>query len=382
MTERHSGATDDAALVRELAAGSEAALGILYDRYGDAIFAAAYRLTSDRGVAEEVVQETFLTLWNRAELFDPRAGSLTAWLHTIGRNRAVDRLRAAGRRPHLIALSSSAAPDESETQALERVVAGRHGHGWRGPAARAGRGGRRRGPAGGDPGRRRGHARRRANGDPAGLPGGAVADRDRRSARMAARNRQDADATGAPPPARGPRRGVRPVGRAGCGAGAHRQGSIGHDGPRRDAGAAGACGPGARWHRAVDGRRYRHGPGRGGASGWLPGLHRRARAAGARLEAHRRGRPGGTPSRPARAHPGNGSGPRTPARRHSADAGCDARRRDRGHRARRPSRRPRLGRGHRRCGGPVGRHDLDRGRLAGGPAPGRNRPTRSVSSKR
>ena len=123
MTERHSGSADDASLVRELAAGSEAALGTLYDRYGDAIFAAAYRLTSDRGTAEEVVQETFLTLWNRAELFDPNAGSLAAWLHTIGRNRAVDRLRAAGRRPQLVTLSS-ATRDENETQALERAVAG------------------------------------------------------------------------------------------------------------------------------------------------------------------------------------------------------------------------------------------------------------------
>ena len=123
MTEPRSGAIDDAGLVRELVAGSEAALGILYDRHGDAIFATAYRLTSDRGVAEEVVQETFLTLWNRAELFDPRSGSLSAWLHTIGRNRAVDRLRAAGRRPRLVALVSSVAPDESETEALERVVA-------------------------------------------------------------------------------------------------------------------------------------------------------------------------------------------------------------------------------------------------------------------
>lgn len=124
MRERLSTATEDASLVRELGAGSEAALGTLYDRYGAAIFAAAYRLTSDRGVAEEVVQETFLTLWNRAELFDPQAGSLSAWLHTIGRNRAVDRLRAAGRRPQLVTLSSSAAGDESQTQALERAVAG------------------------------------------------------------------------------------------------------------------------------------------------------------------------------------------------------------------------------------------------------------------
>ena len=118
------GPTDDAEVVQRMAAGSEAALETIYDRYGASIFAAAYRLTSDRGTAEEVVQETFLALWNRAETFDAAAGSLAAWLHTIARNRAIDRLRAAGRRPSLIALSSAAATDEDPTQALERLVSG------------------------------------------------------------------------------------------------------------------------------------------------------------------------------------------------------------------------------------------------------------------
>jgi RNA polymerase sigma-70 factor (ECF subfamily) len=122
MTEGREGATDDAAVVDEMAAGSESALEILYDRYASAIFAAAYRLTSDRGTAEEVVQETFLALWNRAELFDSSAGSLAAWLHTIARNRAIDRLRAAGRRPTLVALSSAASNDEDATRALDRLV--------------------------------------------------------------------------------------------------------------------------------------------------------------------------------------------------------------------------------------------------------------------
>ncbi len=122
MAEVRGVPADDTGLVQELVRGSEAALATLYDRYGEAIFASAYRLTSDRGIAEEVVQETFLTLWNRAELFDPAAGSLPAWLHAIGRNRAVDRLRAAGRRPRLVA-PSSGATDESETQALERAMA-------------------------------------------------------------------------------------------------------------------------------------------------------------------------------------------------------------------------------------------------------------------
>ena len=92
MTGNGPGPGIDAGLVRELVAGSHDALATLYDRHADAVFASAYRLTSDRGLAEEVVQETFLALWNRAETFDPSVGSLAAWLHTIARNRTVDRL--------------------------------------------------------------------------------------------------------------------------------------------------------------------------------------------------------------------------------------------------------------------------------------------------
>ncbi|MEO5885768.1 MAG: sigma-70 family RNA polymerase sigma factor [Candidatus Limnocylindrales bacterium] len=124
MTEASARGRDEAALVREVAAGSHDALASLYDRHGDAVFAASCRLTSDRGLAEEVVQETFLALWNRADTFDPTLGSLAAWLHTIARNRTVDRLRAAGRRPHLIPLSSAAGgPDAPDADALERVLA-------------------------------------------------------------------------------------------------------------------------------------------------------------------------------------------------------------------------------------------------------------------
>src|SRR3954451_24475724 len=115
-------AVEDVALVREVAAGSQDALAALYDSHAEAVYVAACRLTSDRQVAEEVVQETFLALWNRAELFDPRAGSLAAWLHTIARNRTVDRLRAAGRRPNLIPLSAASGDDEQDAAALDRLV--------------------------------------------------------------------------------------------------------------------------------------------------------------------------------------------------------------------------------------------------------------------
>lgn len=120
--DRQRANAEDARLVREIMAGSQDALAAIYDRHVDAVYAAAGRLTSDRQVAEEVVQETFLALWNRAELFNPAAGSLAAWLHTIARNRTVDRLRAAGRRPTLVPLSSASGAEEHDTAALERLV--------------------------------------------------------------------------------------------------------------------------------------------------------------------------------------------------------------------------------------------------------------------
>jgi RNA polymerase sigma-70 factor, ECF subfamily len=123
MTEDRPGRPDDAALVHEVAGGSYDALAMLYDRHADAVFAVARRLTSDRGVAEEVVQDTFLALWDRATTFDPAMGSLAAWLHTIARNRTVDRLRAAGRRPQVVGPSGGGDPEVSETQRLERAAA-------------------------------------------------------------------------------------------------------------------------------------------------------------------------------------------------------------------------------------------------------------------
>jgi RNA polymerase sigma-70 factor (ECF subfamily) len=122
MSEVRPGAAAEAALVREVAGGSYDALADLYDRHGAAIFAVARRLTTDRGVAEEVVQDTFLALWDRAGSFDPQSGSLAAWLHTIARNRTVDRLRAMGRRPQLVAPPITSEGEDPETELLERAV--------------------------------------------------------------------------------------------------------------------------------------------------------------------------------------------------------------------------------------------------------------------
>jgi len=96
----------DVSLVHELVSGSEAALGMLYDRYSGAVLGAAMRASGDHAIAAEVVQETFLALWDRAELFDASRGSLSAWLTRIAHNRAIDRLRAAARHDRAVAFSS------------------------------------------------------------------------------------------------------------------------------------------------------------------------------------------------------------------------------------------------------------------------------------
>ena len=113
---------DDVSLVRAIARGSQEALAAIYDRHASAVHAAARRLTTDQQVAEEVVQETFLALWNRAELFDPATGSLAAWLHTIARNRTVDRLRAIARRPRLVSAVTAGGSEEPEAVALDRLA--------------------------------------------------------------------------------------------------------------------------------------------------------------------------------------------------------------------------------------------------------------------
>jgi RNA polymerase sigma-70 factor, ECF subfamily len=90
---------DDARLVARIAGGDEAAFVIAYDRHSGFVFGSVVRFVGDREVAAEVVQDAFLALWRRARQFDAASGSLLTWLLAIARHRAIDRLRAEGRRP-------------------------------------------------------------------------------------------------------------------------------------------------------------------------------------------------------------------------------------------------------------------------------------------
>ena len=85
---------DDAGLVQAVAAHDEQALAEAYRRHADSCFGLARRVMLDRTLAEEVVQELFVRLWNRPELYDPGRGSLRSFLIAQAHGRSVDLLRA------------------------------------------------------------------------------------------------------------------------------------------------------------------------------------------------------------------------------------------------------------------------------------------------
>jgi RNA polymerase sigma-70 factor (ECF subfamily) len=89
----------DAEDMRKIAQGDRTAFLTLYDRYSARVYALSLKILRDGAPAEEVTQETFLKLWTRARTFAPGRGSLAAWLLTIARRTALDRLRLEARRP-------------------------------------------------------------------------------------------------------------------------------------------------------------------------------------------------------------------------------------------------------------------------------------------
>lgn len=103
----------DVALIARIVARDEGAVGELYDRHNRLLFGLILRILRDRSEAEEVLQEVFFQVWNRAETYNAGLGLPAGWLVRIARNRAIDRLRANAVR--LRALDAAPAPEETAT---------------------------------------------------------------------------------------------------------------------------------------------------------------------------------------------------------------------------------------------------------------------------
>ena len=100
----------------------------LYDRYGRLTYALIFRIVRNGAAAEDLVQETFLRVWNRVQAFDQEKGALGPWILAVARNRAIDYLRSVDGRmaQNVFELERMEQPSqfadfESEIMNLDRV---------------------------------------------------------------------------------------------------------------------------------------------------------------------------------------------------------------------------------------------------------------------
>jgi RNA polymerase sigma-70 factor (ECF subfamily) len=93
----------EARWMARVGAGDRQALGDLYDRFSGPLYGTALRILREPAEAQDVVHDTFVTVWEKAATYEASRGSPFSWLMTLLRNRAVDRLRMAQRRANLLA---------------------------------------------------------------------------------------------------------------------------------------------------------------------------------------------------------------------------------------------------------------------------------------
>lgn len=117
---------DDQALLRLIARRQEEALGELYDRYGRLAYSLALNATGDASLAEEIVQDVFLRVWNKAETYRAEQGKVVTWLTSITRYRSIDMLRRHAVRPegNRAVWAEEAHPLVSDSMAIEEEVSG------------------------------------------------------------------------------------------------------------------------------------------------------------------------------------------------------------------------------------------------------------------
>jgi RNA polymerase sigma-70 factor, ECF subfamily len=127
----HEPEMTDAELVRAIAAGDEAALGLLYDRHAGWLLARLQRRCASPDVADQALQDTFLTMWRRARSYRGE-GEVTGFLWRIAIRRLIDAMRADGRadRSRHVVLHGSPGADlvsSAEDEVLLGVEHGRLG---------------------------------------------------------------------------------------------------------------------------------------------------------------------------------------------------------------------------------------------------------------
>jgi RNA polymerase sigma-70 factor (ECF subfamily) len=119
--------SEDLALLERMRESDEGALATLYDRWSDRVHSLAVQLLRDARDAEDIVEETFWQAWRNAARYDAARGNVGAWLLTICRSRALDRLRARRRRQEDTTLDAVPETPAPGADAADAVVADESG---------------------------------------------------------------------------------------------------------------------------------------------------------------------------------------------------------------------------------------------------------------
>jgi RNA polymerase sigma-70 factor (ECF subfamily) len=88
-------------LITRTAKGDKESFRQLYERYSGVIFSTAYRILNDQQAAEDVAQDVFIQIWDKADTYDAKRGKPLTWTMTLTKNKAIDRLRSKQRRIRL-----------------------------------------------------------------------------------------------------------------------------------------------------------------------------------------------------------------------------------------------------------------------------------------
>src|SRR2546425_3324456 len=107
MVDRQTAEEPQAELLRRIAAQDREALAEFYHQIAGVLFSTAVRILGDAHEAEEVIQDVFVQIWNKAGTFDAALGAPFHWALGITRNRCIDRLRARQRRNRVVAEMSA-----------------------------------------------------------------------------------------------------------------------------------------------------------------------------------------------------------------------------------------------------------------------------------
>jgi RNA polymerase sigma factor (sigma-70 family) len=91
----------DEALISAIAGGAVWAMEPLYQRYSRILYSLAYRMVADHQIAEDLIQDSFLSVWKRATSYSPQSGAVRSWLISIVHHRTIDYLRGVRRRANL-----------------------------------------------------------------------------------------------------------------------------------------------------------------------------------------------------------------------------------------------------------------------------------------